>query len=225
MNKEQMPAGFTPIDLKNWQRNQLFYYFSKMAPTGYSITVELDITVMMTILKSKKIKFFPAYLWVTTKVVNQLEYLKVAYHEENLGYWDELTPMYPHFHDDDKTISIIWTPFNADFKVFYQNYLKNQDTFGGEKTLLPMSTTMPPANCYSISCIPWLEFKHFALHSYDNKPYYFPTIEAGKYFERDGKTFLPFSFNVHHATVDGWHASQFVDLLQKEMNKAEIWTS
>ena len=51
MNKEQMPAGFTPIDLKNWQRNQLFYYFSKMAPTGYSITVELALTVMMPILK------------------------------------------------------------------------------------------------------------------------------------------------------------------------------
>lgn len=31
--------NFYPIDLKTWPRAQMFYYFSQMAPTGYSITV------------------------------------------------------------------------------------------------------------------------------------------------------------------------------------------
>ena len=37
---------FTPLDLMSWKRGQIFYYFSKMAPTGYSLTVKLDITKM-----------------------------------------------------------------------------------------------------------------------------------------------------------------------------------
>ena len=37
---------FTPLDLQTWKRGQMFYYFSKMAPTGYSLTVKLDITNM-----------------------------------------------------------------------------------------------------------------------------------------------------------------------------------
>ena len=28
---------FTPIDLQTWPRGQMFYYFSKMAPTGYTL--------------------------------------------------------------------------------------------------------------------------------------------------------------------------------------------
>ena len=36
--------NFTPIDLRSWPRGQMFSYFSKMAPTGYSITVNMDVT-------------------------------------------------------------------------------------------------------------------------------------------------------------------------------------
>ena len=35
---------FTPIDLNTWPRREMFYYFSKMAPTGYSLTVSMDVT-------------------------------------------------------------------------------------------------------------------------------------------------------------------------------------
>ena len=36
--------NFTPIDLRSWPRGQMFSYFSKMAPTGYSITMNMDVT-------------------------------------------------------------------------------------------------------------------------------------------------------------------------------------
>lgn len=51
---------FTPLDLRTWKRGQMFYYFSQMAPTGYSLTVELDLTKMMKTIKSAGVKFFPA---------------------------------------------------------------------------------------------------------------------------------------------------------------------
>ena len=52
---------FTPIDLRTWCRGEVFYYFSKMAPTGYSLTVELDVTNLRKTLKAKGYKFFPAH--------------------------------------------------------------------------------------------------------------------------------------------------------------------
>lgn len=36
--------NFTPIDLRSWPRGQMFSYFSQMAPTGYSITMNMDVT-------------------------------------------------------------------------------------------------------------------------------------------------------------------------------------
>ena len=36
--------NFTPIDRSSWPRSQVFTYFSRMAPTGYSLTVDVDVT-------------------------------------------------------------------------------------------------------------------------------------------------------------------------------------
>jgi len=85
-------------------RGQMFYYFSKIAPTGYSLTVELNIRVMKNTLKEQEIKFFPAYLWLVTSMLNKQIEFKVAVRDEVFGYWDTLTPLYAVFHEDDKTI-------------------------------------------------------------------------------------------------------------------------
>ncbi|GAA6311748.1 hypothetical protein F280043A3_27690 [Intestinibacter bartlettii] len=37
-----MNLNFTELDLYKWSRGSMFYYFSKMAPTGYSLTVDLE---------------------------------------------------------------------------------------------------------------------------------------------------------------------------------------
>ena len=58
---------FTPIDFAAWPRRETFYYFSKMAPTGYSLTVDLDATALHQTLKAANCRLFPAYLWLVTR--------------------------------------------------------------------------------------------------------------------------------------------------------------
>jgi chloramphenicol O-acetyltransferase type A len=100
---------FTPIDLQRWPRSQMFYYFSKMAPTGYSMTVNVDVTELRTCAKQENIKFFPAYLWLITKNLNRQTEFKVAERDGVVGYYDTLTPLYASFHEDDHTFSLMWT--------------------------------------------------------------------------------------------------------------------
>ena len=57
-----MDVNFHPLDLQSWSRGQMFYYFTQMAPTGYSLTAQVDVTTMRDTLKTHNIKFFPAYL-------------------------------------------------------------------------------------------------------------------------------------------------------------------
>ena len=56
----------------------MFWYFSKMAPTGYSITVDVDMTGLRGALKERGFRFFPAYLWLVTKCLNEQTEFKVA---------------------------------------------------------------------------------------------------------------------------------------------------
>ena len=135
-----------------------------------------------------------------------------------MGYFDKLTPLYASFHEDDHTFSLTWTEYDDNFSKFYRVYLENQECFGYNHGVLSQPQTPPPANAYTVSCVPWVEFTHFSVHSYENKPYYFPSVEAGKFFERDGRLMMPLSLTCHHATTDGYHISQFLESLQEDMN-------
>lgn len=209
--------NFTPIDLGNWPRAQMFYYFSKMAPTGYSMTMNVDVTELRNSLKEAGMKFFPAYLWFITKNLNCQTEFKIAEKDGVLGYYDTLTPLYAAFHEDDHTFSLMWTQYSDSFSDFYKAYIKNQKKFGDVHGVLSQPQTPPPPNAYTVSCIPWVEFTHFAVHSYENKPYYFPSVEAGKLFEQDGKVLMPLSLTCHHATTDGYHIKAFLESLQNDI--------
>lgn len=212
---------FTPIDLQTWPRGQMFCYFAKMAPTGYSMTVNIDVTELRKVLKNAGIKFFPAYLWLVTKNLNQQIEFKVAEKDGVLGYYDTLTPLYASFHEDDHTFSLMWTEYADSFPEFYQRYLENQAQFGDVHGVLSQPHQLPPPNAYTVSCVPWVEFTHFAVHSYENKPYYFPSVEAGKFIRKEDRTLLPLSLTCHHATTDGYHVKVFLQSLQGDIHGFE----
>ena len=215
--------NFIPLDIKTWSRGQVFYYFNQIAPTGYSITVNLDVTKLRFVLKQEEKKFFPAYIWLVTKILNRQIEFKVAEKDGQLGYYDSLTPLYPTLHEDDKTISFMWTEFNEDFSVFYKSYLEIQKLYRNNHGMLSQTKEMPPKNSYTVSCVPWVSFSHFSIQRYDNKPYYFPTVESGAFYEENGLVQMPLSITCHHATTDGYHVNLFLEQLQYEMNHSENW--
>ena len=212
---------FSSIDLHTWKRGGMVYYFSRMAPTGYSLTVKLDITEMKAALDKHNLKFFPAYLWLVTKLLNRQEEFCIAEKDGQIGSYDFLTPLYAAFHEDDKTFSLMWTEFDEDFRRFYEAYLHNQEKYGGNHGVLAQPEMVPPPNAYTVSCVPWISFEHFAVHNYDNKAYYFPSVEAGKFYEEESRLLMPLSMTCHHATTDGYHVSLFLEQLQEEMNRFE----
>lgn len=209
---------FTPIDLAKWPRRETFYYFSEMAPTGYSVTVNVDVTGLREKLREKGLKFFPVYLWLVTKCLNEQVEFKVAYRNGVLGYYNTLTPLYAAFHEDDKTFSLMWTEFDEDLLMFHRNYCENSEKYG-EKHGILSRPGVPPENAYTVSCLPWVSFTHFSVQNFDRKPYFFPSVEAGKLFYSEGKEWLPLSITCHHATTDGYHVSRFLSRLSEEMDK------
>ncbi len=208
---------FHPIDPATWPRSQIFYYFSQMAPTGYSLTADLDVTAFYTTVKARGYRFFPSYLWLITKNINEQIEFKCALKDGILGYFDTLCPLYANFHEDDKTISFQWTEYTDDFAKFHADYLKNQSEHRDIHGVLGQPGT-PPENAYTVSALPWVNFSHFSVISYENKPYYFPSIEAGKFVERDGRRVMPLSLTCHHATTDGYHIAKFLASLQRDMD-------
>lgn len=212
---------FYPIDIDKWERNKYFYYFTKMLPTGYSITVNIDITNTYNLIKKKNKKFFPAYLYIASKIISEHNEFKISNFNNQLCYFDVLHPSYAYFHKDDNTISNMWTEYNSNFNIFYNNYIDDISKYGNNYGVLAKPN--PPQNNYMIGMLPWIEFSSYTPIPYINLNMYFPIIQAGKFIDLDGKKIIPLSFTIHHAVADGYHVGVFFEKFKEYMNNPNIW--
>lgn len=216
-----MKPTFNPIDMNTWNRREYFYYFTKMMPTGINLNVDVDITTTYEAVKKFGYKFFPAYLYLVTKLISQQPEFMVTSQNDKLGQFNYLTPSYSLFHDDDKTISGMWTAYDSDFEIFHQNYLDDVAKYSAVHGAVGKPDQ--PANAYMINMMPWLHFNSYTPVTFNGLPSYLPTIEAGKYIVKDQRHIMPVSFTIHHAVVDGYHVSHFYEQLQKALNAPEEW--
>ncbi len=216
-----MNVDFHPIDRDNWNRNQYFYYFTKMFPTGYSLTVEVDITNTYHMVKRAGKKFFPAYLYLASRLIAQQQEFRIAERDGLLGYYEVLHPSYARFHEDDKTMSSMWTEYAADFVSFYNNYMEDQNQYAGNHGILA-KTNIPDNNCM-IGMLPWTQFTSYTPISYGGGSGYFPVLQAGKFFDKGHRKMMPLSITVHHAVADGYHVGLFLQKFQEGMLHPEEW--
>lgn len=218
---QQQTTVFHPIDPETWDRRQYFYYFTKMLPTGYSMTVEIDITNTYNRIKEQGKRFFPAYLYVVTRLINERPHFRIAEQDGQLGYYALVHPSYTVLHQDDKTMSNLWTEYRESFPDFYQSYLEDQERYAENHGIMA-KPQMPPPNSYMAGMLPWVSFTSYSPLPFAPLPYV-PVVQAGRYFIRDNRRMMPFSISVHHAVADGYHVGEFLEAFAAAMANPDDW--
>ncbi|MEK4355287.1 type A chloramphenicol O-acetyltransferase [Paenibacillus sp. FSL R5-0475] len=213
---------FNPIVIDNWSRKPYFEHYLNNVRCTYSMTANIDITLLLSELKHKGIKLYPALIHMITTVVNRHSEFRTCFDSEGrLGYWDSLSPSFTIFHDDDKTFSSIWTSYGEKFNDFYNRYLDDMKMYGSVKQFIAKANE--PPNTFPISSIPWVSFTSFNLNVYNEGTYLLPIFTIGKYFQQDKKILLPISGQFHHAVCDGYHASMLYNELQSRADNYKEW--
>jgi chloramphenicol O-acetyltransferase len=113
-----------------------------------------------------------------------------------------LHPSYAVFHEDDKSMSNLWTPYCDNFSDFYQSYIDDQIRFAGNHGIIA-KPEMPPKNSFMIGMLPWITFTHYSPIPFATIENYFLVLQAGKFLDKEGKKMMPLSIMVYHA-VAGW---------------------
>lgn len=220
--KKMSNKSFIPLELSSWNRLETFNYYTKIANTTYSINLDFDVSETYNKLKEMKLKFFPTYLYLVTTVVNKYEEFRIAKVDNILGYWDKLTPAYPIFHEEDNSVSLLWSEYIDNYYEFYQKYISDTKAYKAPNGILS-TKGLPLANSYIISCIPWVTFNSFSLVNHGISDYFLPSFEASKFKKVDNRILMPLSITVHHATIDGYNIKKFVDDLQFLFNNPKIF--
>ncbi len=213
--------NFTKINVDNWNRKEIFHHYLDQQTT-FSITTEIDISILYRNIKQKGYTFYPTFIYLVTSVVNSNTAFRTGFNNEGeVGYWEKLFPLYTIFDSDSKAFSGIWTPVKNDFKEFYELYLSDVEKYNGTGKLFPK--TPIPENIVSISIIPWTSFSGFNLNINNNRNYLLPIITAGKFIKKDDSIYLPLSLQVHHSVCDGYHAGLFMNAIQELADRSNDW--
>ncbi len=206
--------AFQLIDLETWERREFYEHFIKEVVCTYSITVNLDITGL------KGERLYPAMIWLLTGTVNEMPEFRTSLKPEGLGVYDHMHPMYTVFNEKNKNFSGIWSYYSEDYRQFLKDYEADVEKYSGSTRYTPKDGT--PENSFNISMVPWLEFTSCNFNVYDDGKFLLPIFTLGKYFERDGKRFLPLAIQVHHAVCDGYHVGLFVEKLQNKIDAFQL---
>ena len=199
------------IDLENWERREYYEHFIKNVVCSYSVTVNIDITNL------KGHSLYPAMIWLLTKTVNDMPEFRTCLTEEGPGIYDSMHPMYTVFNKEKKNFSGIWSYFSEDYSEFLENYQADVQKYSTSTRYAPKEGT--PINSFNISMVPWLEFTAMNFNVYDEGKFLLPIFTMGKFFERDGKRYLPLAIQVHHAVCDGYHIGLFVEKLNEYIDR------
>ena len=212
---------FHVIDREDWNREQYFEHYLKLKCT-FSMTVNVDITMLLEEVYKKGIKFYPVFIYLISRVVNNHKKFRTCFNDEGvLGYWEEMIPSYTIFHKDDKSFSSIWTDYSRDFRTFYKNYEDDTRCYASVHGFFTKENI--PPNVFPISSIPWTSFTGFNLNINNDENFLLPIITCGKYFNEGNKVMLPVSLQVHHSVCDGYDASKFIEDLQQLSNTCNDW--
>lgn len=207
---------FNKIDMQTWNRKESYSHYFNSVPCTYSMTVNLDITSFIKVVKVNNYKFFPVILYALSQIVNEHKEFRMDLDEDkNVGYYDYSNPCYAIFHNETETITNAWSEHTTNLEMFLQNYnddmSKYQNDFQNSKPLIGK-------NYFNVSCIHWTSFTGFNLSLQKGYDFLPPIFTIGKYFSDGNEIILPLAIQVHHAVCDGFHLARFINELQDYLN-------
>ena len=210
--------NYKTIDLNTWDRGALFKFYIDKMRIVMSLTVDMDVTPLVGFAKKNRLKFYPAMIWAVSKIVNAHDEFKYGWDADgNLIKWDVVSPSYAHFHKEDENFTKTVTEFSDDLFEFHALFLSDREKY---KDVRAIAENQPP-NFFDVTCLPWVRYKHFDVHVFDEGKFLAPVITWGKYEPEHGKLVMPLTMNIHHEVADGFHLSRFFHEVQELIDALE----
>lgn len=204
------------IDQENWERAMHCQIFRNCVEPAFCITFELDITVFLEYVRSKKYSFTMALVYAVTKCANRIEAFRYRFLDGQVVLFDKIDTAFTYLNQDTELFKVVNVPMAetmAEYVVNATKAAKEQKAY----------FTGPLGNdIFQFSPIPWITYTHISHTNLGKKDNATPLFDWGKYVERDGKVILPFSIQAHHSFVDGLHVGKLAESLQNYLSSEEF---
>lgn len=204
------------FDIENWSRNAQYQFFKTYEDPFFNITANLEVTKLYKYCKQHRLSFSLACMYVALKCANEITEFKLRFKNDKVYLFDQVN-IGSTVLNDDKTFSFCdfkyyetLSAFNANGTIVLENHKKGIGFITQEDQL----------GIIHCSTIPWVSFTGFKHARNGNEGLRgIPKVVFGKIFQENEIQKIPFSVEVHHALMDGYHVGLLYEKMQKFINE------
>lgn len=205
--------SYTVIDEKKWKRAMHCAVFRNSIEPAFCVTFELDITNFLKKIKEQKYSFTMAMIFAVSKCANEIEEFRYRFVDGNVVLFDKIDTAFTYLNTETELFKVVNVPMQDTIEEYVKTALKTA-TEQTEYFTGPLGNDV-----FQFSAMPWVSYTHISHTNSGKKDNATPLFDWGKYFECDGKIFLPFSVQAHHSFVDGLHIGKLADKVQRFLDE------
>lgn len=203
---------YTHLNIENWPRKQLFYFFKDYENPFFNICSNLVVTALVNHTKSAGIRYSLASLYLSTRAANNIEEFRLRLRGDKVIVHDVIHPGSIILLKDE-TFDFCYFDYKHSFPEFTAHASRVlQKAMSLNRSLNPRDEDDDMIH-YSI--IPWISFTSFSHARHRKVHDSVPKVVFGKYFCEGEEIKMPVSVEVHHALMDGIHVGKYVKLFQE----------
>lgn len=203
------------IDVSTWERAMHCEIFKNSVQPQYCVTFDVDVTNFLSKIRKRGYSFTFSFVYAVTKCANDIEAFRCRFVDGKPAVFETINTSFTYLKKDTELFKVVNVPMQdniEDYVALAKKTEENQTVY----------FTGPMENdIYQFSPFPWVSYTHIS-HTESGKKYNAtPLFDWGKFYEKDGKTYMPFSVQVHHSFVDGIHIGRLADKLQRYLDDFE----
>ena len=206
-----MANSYQIIDQRNWKRATHCAIFRDSVEPSYCITWELDVTHFLQQVRAKGCSFTMAMIYAVARCANEIEEFRYRFLDDQVVLFDRIDTSFTYLEPETELFKVV----TVEMQDTMEDYVALATKTAREQKAYFIG--VPDIDIFHFSALPWIPFTSIT-HTIPKKREATPVFDWGKYTQRDGRYYLPFSVQVHHSFVDGVHVGKLAAALQSYLD-------
>jgi chloramphenicol O-acetyltransferase type A len=200
------------IDLETWDRKALFKTYLEADFPYILIGADVEVSQLYSFTRQNRISFYFAMVYAANEIANGIRNFRYRFAGGKPCLIDCNRPVITHLQPGSELFVLLEGEPAGDMVEFCRRLREKA------QGAITIATTRGRNDVIIYSCIPWVRYTQLIRPIVKRDESCNPKISWGKFEKRGARLFLPFSLQVHHGLMDGYHVGLYFQRLQQYLN-------
>ena len=115
---------YHPIDINNWDRRDLYDYFSRLKLPHFAVAAYIDVTRLLEYKRHEGLSFYLSLIYLTTKVLNGIDNFRLRIIDGQVVSFDTIHTNFTHKCPEEEVFRFHTAPFEGTLRQYVETTSK-----------------------------------------------------------------------------------------------------